>query len=515
MALNYSVPSIPQKAFILASKDTFFANRYYKPCFAAHRFNAWWLINGWKENPVIDLKYSLDLINQLASINVYLPSGVLNALEYCFYIEWERFYKSFRLTVNSDVRLFRIELSKALSEINPLFSDTYDIALKNYGSSCSAPDTSSKSVAVVGRFYDTSGISQDAKELYSSLCEFTTVIPVDISQIDHYLTRQKQQIYIFCLPIFEYLNLVGKNPVLETRTDFKTILYAPWELSDLPDYSTVVLRYVDCLWASSRFTYTCYKRYFHQATMYVPFSVRNRSDLSRLAPVKVSCLSATSASNHKVNINPSNTTFLVAADINSWSTRKNPHGALLSFIKAFSLLTEEERIEKSPKLVFRMSNSTETLRRIVIPEEVKDSVLFIDQSLSDQEFLSLLSSVTAVISLHRSEGYGRVPAEAMNLGVPCILTGYSGVLDYANSSNSYLVDYTTVKVRKSGGYHNYTEDSVWAQPCSTSAAHAILSCIRKDDLYNDKLRNLSSFSIDRSSVGFKQFAFLKRFFFDQ
>src|SRR5205823_482995 len=72
------------------------------------------------------------------------------------------------------------------------------------------------------------------------------------------------------------------------------------------------------------------------------------------------------------------------------------------------------------------------------------------------------------MSLHRSEGFGLTPAEAMALGKPVIATRYGGTLDFMNDENSYLVDHTWTKVGRAA--HPYPADAIWAEPDLDHAA---------------------------------------------
>ena len=48
------------------------------------------------------------------------------------------------------------------------------------------------------------------------------------------------------------------------------------------------------------------------------------------------------------------------------------------------------------------------------------------------DMAGLMAAVDIVLSLHRSEGFGLVPAEAMQLGKPVVATGWSGNMDFMN-----------------------------------------------------------------------------------
>jgi glycosyltransferase involved in cell wall biosynthesis len=80
----------------------------------------------------------------------------------------------------------------------------------------------------------------------------------------------------------------------------------------------------------------------------------------------------------------------------------------------------------------------------------------------------LIAACDAVISLHRSEGFGLILAEAMYLGKPVIATGWSGNMDFMTSSNSCVVPYELVTLERDHGY--YKAGQRWAEPDVDAAA---------------------------------------------
>jgi glycosyl transferase family 1 len=81
---------------------------------------------------------------------------------------------------------------------------------------------------------------------------------------------------------------------------------------------------------------------------------------------------------------------------------------------------------------------------------------------------ALIAAADCFVSLHRSEGFGLLLAEAMYFGVPAIATRYSGNLEFMTDRNSYLVDCEIVPVEGSEIYSGR-----WAEP-NTAAAAAIM-----------------------------------------
>ena len=86
----------------------------------------------------------------------------------------------------------------------------------------------------------------------------------------------------------------------------------------------------------------------------------------------------------------------------------------------------------------------------------------IDRYLDPLDNSSLTALCDCYVSLHRAEGFGFGPAEAMWLGKPVIATGYSGNLDFMTAENSLLVDYRLVRIGPGAG--PYPADARWADP---------------------------------------------------
>jgi glycosyltransferase involved in cell wall biosynthesis len=82
---------------------------------------------------------------------------------------------------------------------------------------------------------------------------------------------------------------------------------------------------------------------------------------------------------------------------------------------------------------------------------------------------ALTACADIVLSLHRSEGFGLVPAEAMLLGKPVIATNWSGNLTFMDPSSSALVGYRLVPAVDPRGTYA-VPGALWAEPDLADAA---------------------------------------------
>jgi glycosyltransferase involved in cell wall biosynthesis len=77
-----------------------------------------------------------------------------------------------------------------------------------------------------------------------------------------------------------------------------------------------------------------------------------------------------------------------------------------------------------------------------------------------------------VLSLHRSEGFGLVPAEAMLLGRPVVATDFSGTTDFIDSGCAMPVPYRLIPARDPRGVFE-APGADWADADIGAAAQAL------------------------------------------
>jgi glycosyltransferase involved in cell wall biosynthesis len=236
----------------------------------------------------------------------------------------------------------------------------------------------------------------------------------------------------------------------------KTIGFWMWELERLPAYWRHAFTFYDEIWAATEFARAAFASEALRPVKAFPPAV----SVPRIGR---------QPSRAELGLPEDATVFLFMFDFHSFASRKNPEALVQAFLRAFPSGTENVYLllktqcgDADPEAWSRL-NEVCTDPRI----EIRDTVL------ERAEVIALIQSADAFVSLHRSEGFGRGPAEAMLLGKPVILTGYSGTADFATPDCAYVVDYK-LKPVAADEYPGVREDVVvsWADPdIDMAAAH--------------------------------------------
>jgi glycosyltransferase involved in cell wall biosynthesis len=229
-----------------------------------------------------------------------------------------------------------------------------------------------------------------------------------------------------------------------------------WELPVAPPNWAPGARFVHELWVPSRFT---------QAALepLMPGRVRVVSLPVAVTPPHPSAL-------RRADFGLPDHVFLVLTSFNLASSfaRKNPLAAIEAFRAAFGhatdvlLLLKVSHIENFPADMALLRGAIGDAPNIRLETRVLPA--------SDSH--ALTACADAVLSLHRSEGFGLVPAEAMALGKPVIATDWSGTTDFLDDSCAIPVPYQLVPARDPRGVFE-APGAVWAQADVGAAAEAL------------------------------------------
>ena len=216
-----------------------------------------------------------------------------------------------------------------------------------------------------------------------------------------------------------------------------------WETNTFPDHWREAYDFIDEVWVASDLVHDAIA-----PTSPVPV---NKIPLPVSLPVTVV------PSRSELGM-PDGFVFLFVFDYHSTSARKNPQGTIKAFRETFPPGSGASLVIKT----INAANCGWEQQQVLAAADGHPDIHFIDGYVAAATKNAMLASCDCYVSLHRSEGFGLTPAEAMWFGRPVIATGYGGVLEFMRPSNSYLVDCETVRVGP--GADPYPPDGVWAEP---------------------------------------------------
>jgi glycosyltransferase involved in cell wall biosynthesis len=235
----------------------------------------------------------------------------------------------------------------------------------------------------------------------------------------------------------------------------RIIGYWAWELPRLPEDWNASFRYVHEIWVPSRFTRDAVAAATDKPVHVVPHPI------PYVAP--------TPNMRGKLGLPSDALVVLNVFHLGSAFSRKNPLAAVAAFRKAFG-----ERSDRVLSIKLINNGGPQARRALDNAIAGAPNIRVIDGMLPESEMAGLMDAADIVISLHRAEGFGLVPAQAMALGKPVVATAWSGNLDFMNNDNSALVSYSMIPVRDPDGAFEHG-DQCWADANVDEAA----SCLRK------------------------------------
>ena len=330
--------------------------------------------------------------------------------------------------------------------------------MKSYRSKI-VDDSRDDSVGVVGFFQAEHGIGQAARLLVEGL----RAVGVSIVTSNVYDTASRQshnfqvdekigsEILILCLNP-EHLDGLFNHYGEDFFQSRYVIGLWFWELESAPSWYENAYKYVDELWAPTRFIHSMLQKSVPDrvAVNYYPIPLEF-DQFSELSP-------ADELADELQHFLKNKYSFLFTFDYLSVIKRKNPIGVIRAFKKAF-------KVDDNAVLVLKSINGDLRPReRARIIKEIKNDkrILCLDGYLSQQKIRQLMELCDCYVSLHRAEGLGLTMAEAMLLGKPVIATSYSGNMEFMTQENSFLVSWRPIKVGRNAG--SYDKKAIWAEP---------------------------------------------------
>lgn len=240
-----------------------------------------------------------------------------------------------------------------------------------------------------------------------------------------------------------YGNNVRKNRYI--------IGYWPWELSIFPDNLLSVFDYVDEIWAPSKFIESSLKKVTQKPVFFMGLPVEYEID---------------GKNNHR-NLNEI-FRVLTIFDGLSYPSRKNIFNSIDVFIEAS---------KKCKNMIYIIK--TMNLEKTNVYQKIKDivkknrNIILINECYSREDTIDLISSADCLMSIHRSEGFGRVIAEAMLLKTLVVTSNYSGNIDFSKKDNCLLVEGKLVPLKEKE--YPYYKDQFWFEPSISDATKQLIN----------------------------------------
>jgi glycosyltransferase involved in cell wall biosynthesis len=207
----------------------------------------------------------------------------------------------------------------------------------------------------------------------------------------------------------------------------RIIGYWAWELPRLPAVWRLAVPFVHEVWVPSTFTADAVRAAIDRPVRVVPHP------LPTTAP--------TPGMRARLGLPADALIVLNVFHLGSAFTRKNPIAAVRAFRQAFG--DAPDRV-LAIKLV---DNGAVPWALHALHEAIGGAanIRLIEGMLPAPDMAGLVADSDVVVSLHRSEGFGLVPAEGMRFGKP-VVTNWSGNLEFMTANNSALVRCALVPV---------------------------------------------------------------------
>ena len=245
--------------------------------------------------------------------------------------------------------------------------------------------------------------------------------------------------------------------------------YWVWELPKVPEEWRAGLRSVHEIWTPSHFSARALEELAPGRVRVVPYPLVD-------AQPQPSALTR-----HDFGWPEHAVVVLTSFSLASSFARKNPLAAIAAFRQAFG-----ERPDRV--LVMKVSNAThypDDMQRLQAATQGAANIRFETRTLPMPDVHAMTRCADIVLSLHRSEGLGLVPAEAMLLEKPVVATDWSATAEFLDASCGMPVPYTLVPARDERGVYQVV-GAQWADADVGAAAQA-LHRLADDEILRRKL----------------------------
>jgi glycosyltransferase involved in cell wall biosynthesis len=320
------------------------------------------------------------------------------------------------------------------------------------------PPAASDGVAVAGDIDGANGLAESARILHQVIAmhgmargTFALGLPSVVPKSRAQPPQGAAVLAVINAPILPVGLLRHPRDFLKRR---RVIGMWAWELPVLPADWRYGADFVHEAWAPSQFTADAIAAIKPGAVRVVPY------------PLAALPMLPQEGSRAEFGLPEDALVVLTVFNLASSMERKNPFGNIAAFKAAFGRSRDHLFVIK----ISGVQAYAEDVARIEAAIGDAPNIRLISATLSEPRLRGLIAASDIVLSLHRSEGFGLVPAAAMLLGRPVVATGWSGNLTFMNETVSALVSYRLIPVVDRRGNYE-VQGAFCAEPdCEDAAA---------------------------------------------
>ncbi len=240
-------------------------------------------------------------------------------------------------------------------------------------------------------------------------------------------------------------------PQFARASEAYNIGFLLWEFDVLPRTHQLAMEMLDEVWVPSEFLRETYAK----ATKKPVVKVLKGIGVPRVPPIDLA----------RFGVMGEAFTFLTCFDFHSSVARKNPLAAVRAFQDAFPAARHPDVrliIKTTPIETRHWGDPERQMDQIQKAVALDPRMTLITEHLPFNQLLGLIAACDCLLSPHRAEGFGLMPAYALAYDRPVIATDYSGTTDFITEDTATPLSYKLTDVDKSQVLHPM-DGARWAE----------------------------------------------------
>lgn len=229
-----------------------------------------------------------------------------------------------------------------------------------------------------------------------------------------------------------------------------------WELGEIPDEHLAAVSSLGEIWAPSEFVAQTYRQ------------VTNKPVICMKKGIEL-------PSNIRPDKNSDKFTCLNAFDFHSSVERKNPLACVQAFQIAFPKRAYPEcrlLIKTTPNIKNHWGDPNKQMQKIRRIAFWDARITVVGEFYTAGDFHKMIANADVVISTHRAEGFGYIPAYGLAHGRPVVTTNYGGSTDFCTTQTSLPVKAALVPVPDGHSIYQ-TRGACWADVSPDAVAEKL------------------------------------------